>query len=670
MAASAPDLPRLTILSGPLAGKELVLEEVVDNILIGADASCRFHLALPGNSPIHARIWMDAAGVTVYDTHSPRGLYVNDDRVSGQVALRNGDILWLGTPGEEEAVMIQCRFPARGPVAAPAAPAAAAGESEGESTMVMSAPSLPAPVLPVEADGPEVVEEPAAAAPELEAVEESGADATMVLGPVEDEAMAVPLEPEADSTVVMAAPAAPLPVDEPESDATLVGGADAFYIQDEEQTQAMPVVEDDPAKFAVDMPAVPEMAAPEPPVFEDETQISDVPFALPPVTAFMPEADPEPAPRYEPPPPVRAPPPTPVPTRRPVAPASPEPTPRPVRPVAPAPKAPVSEAPRPRASSSGGGGRYVALGVVGLAVLVGGGFLAWRLVQSRSSPPAPPPTTLAGVSEVPATTLRTAPPPRPTPPPETIPAVPVVEEMVTIVNSPPSTAAPRASPSPGAKPTPTPKLASAPTPPPVSPEVARAQQTAAQVASLMGQAQSAAVARNYDGAAQLYEEVLKLEPQNPQALEGRSTALAVALSLKKSFVAGKTTVRSEKAAKGPAGFDTEDVSVARAPDYSGRIEFEANPKNVKPGDNYTILVYLMNDGKKGFKLGTASVTTAVNGAKSGGAIQTKVKDIDPQQRLLLAEMPGVWQGSTNSWSTEVLVASSRGDTFRNLLTWK
>ena len=676
MAASAPDLPRLTILSGPLAGKELVLEEVVDNILIGADASCRFHLALPGISPIHARIWMDAAGVTVYDTHSPRGLYVNDDRVSGQVPLRNGDILWLGTPGEEEAVMIQCRFPSRAAVAAPAAPAAAAVESEGESTMMMSAPSLPAPVLPVEADGLEVVEEPAAAAFELEAVEESGADATMVLGPVEDEAMAVPLEPEADSTVAMAAPAAPLPVDEPDSDATLVGGADAFYIQDEERTQAMPAVEDEPAKFAVDMPAVPEIAAPEAPAFEDETQISDVPFALPPVTAFMPEADPEPAPRYEPPPAVMAPPPTPVPAPRPVAPASPEPTSRPVRPSAPAPKAPVSEAPRPRASSPGGGGRYVAFGVVGLLVLVGGGFLAWRLLQSKSSPAAPPPTTLVGVSEAPATTLSAAPPPRPTTPPETTPPAPVVEEMVTIVKSPPPSAAPGASPSPsakaspGAKATPPPKVASAPTPPPVSPEVARAQQTAAQVASLLGQAQSAAAARNYDGAAQFYEEVLKLEPQNPQAMEGRSTAQAAALSLKKTFVAGKTTVRSEKAAKGPAGFDTEDVSVAKAPDYSGRIEFEANPRNVKPGDNYTILVYLMNDGKKGFKLGTTSVTTAVNGAKSGGSIQTKVKDIDPQQRLLLAEMPGVWQGSTTSWSIEVLVASSRGDTFRNLLTWK
>src|SRR5258706_4940770 len=92
--------PSLTILGGPMGGKALVLEEDVDNILIGSDPSCRFHLPLPGVSPIHARLWVDLQGITVYDTNSPQGLYVNDDRVVGQSLLRNGDILWLGSPGD------------------------------------------------------------------------------------------------------------------------------------------------------------------------------------------------------------------------------------------------------------------------------------------------------------------------------------------------------------------------------------------------------------------------------------------------------------------------------------------------------------------------------------------------------------------------------------------
>jgi hypothetical protein len=96
-----------------MAGTQLVMEEAVDNVLIGSDPSCRFLLDVPGVSPVHARIWIDAEGGTVYDTNSPRGLYVNDDRVSGRAPLNNGDILWLGTPGEEDVVMIQCRLPPR-----------------------------------------------------------------------------------------------------------------------------------------------------------------------------------------------------------------------------------------------------------------------------------------------------------------------------------------------------------------------------------------------------------------------------------------------------------------------------------------------------------------------------------------------------------------------------
>ena len=79
--------PSLTVLTGPLAGRKLALGGSVDNILIGADPSCAFHLPTAGVSPIHARLWIDATGATVYDTNSPRGLYVNDDRVNGQLPV-------------------------------------------------------------------------------------------------------------------------------------------------------------------------------------------------------------------------------------------------------------------------------------------------------------------------------------------------------------------------------------------------------------------------------------------------------------------------------------------------------------------------------------------------------------------------------------------------------
>src|SRR6266571_344672 len=110
-----PDAPSpgasLTVLGGPLKGKTLLLEDAVDEILVGSDPDSKLCLDVPGVSPIHARIWLDLAGAKVYDTRSPRGLYINDARVQGEAPLHDGDILWLGPPGEAQSVMIRYRAP-------------------------------------------------------------------------------------------------------------------------------------------------------------------------------------------------------------------------------------------------------------------------------------------------------------------------------------------------------------------------------------------------------------------------------------------------------------------------------------------------------------------------------------------------------------------------------
>src|SRR5688572_6746379 len=103
--------PSLTVLSGSMGGTVFVVDDSVDNILIGSDASCSFALPGTGVDPIHARLWIDLEGITVYDTNSPRGVFINDDRVQGQARLRNGDILWLGPPGDDKSVMLQCKLP-------------------------------------------------------------------------------------------------------------------------------------------------------------------------------------------------------------------------------------------------------------------------------------------------------------------------------------------------------------------------------------------------------------------------------------------------------------------------------------------------------------------------------------------------------------------------------
>ena len=54
MADPSPTRSSLTVMGGPLDGTRLVLDDVVDEILIGSDADCRLALDLPGVSPIHA----------------------------------------------------------------------------------------------------------------------------------------------------------------------------------------------------------------------------------------------------------------------------------------------------------------------------------------------------------------------------------------------------------------------------------------------------------------------------------------------------------------------------------------------------------------------------------------------------------------------------------------
>ena len=110
----------LTVMGGPLAGTVLVIDDAVDEILVGSDPDCRLSIDLPGVSPIHARVWRDLAGITVYDTRSARGLFVNDDQVVDQAQLRDGDVLWLGPPGDPDSVMIQCRLPQETDLGTPA----------------------------------------------------------------------------------------------------------------------------------------------------------------------------------------------------------------------------------------------------------------------------------------------------------------------------------------------------------------------------------------------------------------------------------------------------------------------------------------------------------------------------------------------------------------------
>lgn len=679
--AAQTNQPCLTVLGGDLAGTRFVIEDDVENILIGSDPSCTFRLDLEAVSPIHARVWRDATGVTVYDTHSPKGLFVNDDRVNGQAPLRNGDILWLGSPGDETVVMIQCRLPA------PTTAAAVNDEPEPEPEPTVAFAPEPAVVEPEYTGDEPTVFLPAE--PQVEAVAEPEPEPTMALPPSD-----YAVEP----TVMTSANDVPPPVP---------ASSESFFVEDEPFVPPVPPPpapdEDDiPTRFTVEPPASLRSQDPggSPAFFEDETMetLSDVPaFArpqAPPPAAPPPvfeEAEPEPAP--EPPPTL-----PPAPTIR-VAPPTPPPVPAVPRPPAaaaatstarravppavsrsPRPAA-AAPAPRPRSaapSSGGGGGKGVLLGglaVGGLAlVALGGGAYYWFVLKPGSTQtsaavtPAPvvatpvvtPPPAVTEPPAVPSAEVTTAPTEAATEAPSAAPTAPSVAPSAAT----PSPAGPRATPTP----TKTPKGTPAPTTAKESPETQRLQQ----VALVLGQAEQAAAAQQWDTAVGRYDEVLRLDPQNGAATAGRAKAAGIRDSLKRRFLPGTSVVQSAKGSKGGdlSGFESSDVKVAKAPDYSGRLDFEVSPANVKPGDAYTVKIFFTNDGKKSFKIGTLTVTTTANGSTTGGPAAGRGREIASQDRVALDQVPGVWAEGVTSWRMEVIVTSTGGDSVKNQLVWK
>jgi hypothetical protein len=108
--------PSLKVFSGPGSGSSVPLDPIETRI--GSDATCQ--LQIPGVSPVCARLRQEAEGYVLYDAQGAGGVFVNDDRVNGRAVLRDGDILWLGTPGDPASVMIQCRVGMPSPVVAPA----------------------------------------------------------------------------------------------------------------------------------------------------------------------------------------------------------------------------------------------------------------------------------------------------------------------------------------------------------------------------------------------------------------------------------------------------------------------------------------------------------------------------------------------------------------------
>ncbi len=360
--ADAPHAASLTVLVGPFKGHHHTFEDVVEEAFIGSDPDCQLHLDLPGVSPIHARVWLEVGGSTVHDTHSPAGVFVNDDRVVEQAPLRDGDFLWLGTPSAPDSVLLQFRGPA--PQAA-AADEVWVIEDAPEEPVTLAAPAEPA------SEGPGewfFAETGLAEAPPVAPVAERPA------GEPAAEAQEFFFEDEPAPSQPAASPAAAPALDE----FLLEGGVEAQPLGQEEPVFEAATAD---ASFLVEEPASapPARPAPLPPIeWKEETLVAVEAAPQPPRPLAPPPAAPAPVPV---PPAVAAPPPVaPRPPARRPAPGAPRSVAAPA--IAASPGTARSKWPAPPAPRQGsvGVGRLAALAVVLIAVLGGGGFAAWWLL--------------------------------------------------------------------------------------------------------------------------------------------------------------------------------------------------------------------------------------------------------------------------------------------------
>jgi hypothetical protein len=685
----------LTVLGGPFAGTRCALPES-GSVTIGSAPGSTLQIDLPGVSPFHARIEVEAGRVTVHDTGAERELHVNDNPLEpGGTVLRNGDILWLGVPGEEDVVMLQCvlpRRPAEAPSPAaepPAAPGPATPTPEVETQALWSfgeAPQTPHGAAEPLRQEPTGHEEARAILPEgfIASEEPPKVEAPPAAAAPAEEALvfAEPSLPGATEGEVVAAVEVPEVAAE---SAAFVDDAEAVVVDATEVAappsptilMASPDEMAEPQPVSIDFgdtaagEAVP---APAPAVVEPEPAPPPVPPRLPaaPVPS-PPAAAAPPLPAARPAPPAR--PPAPRPAARPSRPSARREAPRatPVRPAPPAGPPPALEPEAPEALASAGGGRRSMLlalaGLAGVLVVAGLGWVAWRFLAGGPSEPRPTPRPVARATMAPE--ARPQPTPMAVEPTAEPAATPTPAATARPETTPLPTPTPRATPTPppaAARPTPTPPA----TPAGPSAEALRAQQAAAEAQSLVAQAETAIAARQYDAAVSHLDNALRLDPANARAASLRPDAVRRRDLARRRFAAGRTAVETQKAqrAGGPAGFDTGDAEV-RTSDFLGRIEFEMSPASgIEPGDAWTLRVYVVNEGRKAIRVQGVSVGTSVNGTASGGPVPPRAREIAPQQRTLVAETTGSWHDGTTAWATEVTVTAGKGESLKNTLTWR
>ena len=127
---------------------------------------------------------------------------------------------------------------------------------------------------------------------------------------------------------------------------------------------------------------------------------------------------------------------------------------------------------------------------------------------------------------------------------------------------------------------------------------------------------------------------------------------------------------------GLVGFeDSAGVDVKRgtaAAELPGKLVFDAAPAAPKAGERFHVSAFLSNEGSQAIQLASMQITTTVDGRRQGGPVAPAASTVAPGQRALVYQTPAetLWREGTQSWTMEIVLKTTKGETYRNVLSWK
>jgi hypothetical protein len=232
-----------------------------------------------------------------------------------------------------------------------------------------------------------------------------------------------------------------------------------------------------------------------------------------------------------------------------------------------------------------------------------------------------------------------------------------------------------------ARPTPKPEATATPIatppspPPPTTPPTTLAPIDHARVARLVGEGDAALAAGTLAEATRAFDEALGLDPSSAPARSGKARTETTRLGQARTFV---PDLASSEGAEGKitqmAGFENvADLNVRRAVKVPGRAELDGTPAHLKPGDSYTVKIYLRNQDlkkKKSIRISNVNIRRIVNKKDSVVTVDWTPVDTRPKDRALVATVTGTWEDDVSSWVLGVKLLSDGGDIYENRLVWK